>query len=229
MQKCSVRSCNNPAIAGFAEEIEVGTFNSPQRTIPGPARYWCQRHSCLALETQGKLGHAIDLSSAAASDAKEDREFLPFPPSAVELDDCDGAPGSIGGSSAVPGERRKRERFPIDGMAEVNIPNCGILFRGLTSDLTYDGCYIQTPAYLGANVGEQVEVRFSVSNVHFRAAAKVTAIRRGKGAGFEFLHVEEEAQNNLNTLMNKLGSTTSVPAELSPQPTAHEFAAKDNR
>jgi hypothetical protein len=114
-------------------------------------------------------------------------------------------------------------------MAEVNIPNSGILFRGLTSDLSYDGCYIQSPAYLSASIGEEVEVRFSVSDVHFRASAKVTAVRRGKGAGFQFLHVEEEALNNLNTLIEKLSSPTSVSAESSPELAASEFASQDRQ
>ncbi len=225
MQTCSVRSCNQAAIAGFAEEIEVGSVNFPRTTIPGATRYWCEHHICLALETQGKLGRPIDLSSATSDDQAR-RDLLPFPPLVAELDECDDMRKANVEKPALVNDRRKRERFRVDGLAEVNIPNCQILFRGLTSDLSYAGCYIQSPAYLGADLGQEVEVRFSVSDVHFRASAKVTTVRRGKGAGFEFLHVEEEAQNNLNTLIEKLSSPTSVPAE-SPELAFPEFASPE--
>jgi hypothetical protein len=229
MEKCSVRSCNEAAIAGFAEEIEVGSVTFPRRIIPGATRYWCLRHSCLALETQGKLGHSIDLSTPPAGNGQGDAEPLLSTLYVAELDAPGGIRKTLAPQFSATGDRRKRDRFRADGMAEVNIPNCQILFRGLTSDLSYAGCYIQSPAYLGADLGEQVEVRFSVSDVHFRASAKVTAIRRGKGAGFEFLHVEEEAQNNLNTLIEKLSSPTSVPAEGSPELASTELAASKDR
>src|SRR5271170_1808182 len=235
MAKCSIRSCNDTAIAGFAEEIEVGSMTFPRRTIPGTTRYWCRQHSCLALETQGRLGHPIDLlgatgASAAATDDQDGGKLLAFPPPVSESeamsDDSNCMRKTV--SQSATGDRRRRERFRVDGLAEVCVANSGIVFRGLTGGLSHDGCYIQSNAYLSASVGEAVEIRFSVSDVHFRASAKVTAVRRGKGAGFEFLHVEEEAQNNLNTLIEKLSSPTSITAELSPEFASPEFASKDH-
>ena len=67
MATCSIRSCNETAIAGFAEQIEVSSLNFPRRRVPCGTRYWCRRHEVLSLEVQGKLGEPIDLSETVAA------------------------------------------------------------------------------------------------------------------------------------------------------------------
>jgi hypothetical protein len=226
MATCSVRSCSEVAIAGFAELTEINSISFPRRTIPIGTRYWCRRHECLSLELQGKLGQAIDLMETV----------VPARPSAGEEENRGGLPeiqaGSLvtygaryterstgrneisSGKKPAAAEKRRRERFLVDGPAEVVVADAGIVFRGKTHNLSQTGCYINSKGYLSAGIGAEVEVRFSVSDVHFRAAARVRLVRPGKGTGFEFLHVEQNVQNNLNSLIETLSCPTPVPSEV---------------
>jgi hypothetical protein len=203
MAKCSIRYCNDTAIAGFAEIVEESGAASPRRTVPAQTRYWCRRHACLALETQGKRGRRFDLTAPELSTSLASKPPAGDPASLR----------SIPGRSEAPRnhERRGQERFRADGLAEV-VANSKVLFRGETHDISRGGCYIKSKGYLSADVGEAVEVRFSVSGIHFRASAKVRSVRRGKGAGLEFLSVEEDAQNNLNTLLERLAFAQPEPS-----------------
>jgi hypothetical protein len=161
----------------------------------------------LSLEVQGKLGHPIDLSgavdiAAAANEARTNEAGI-----SPDL------PGAASVSATA--DQRNRERFRVDGLAEVVVGDTGVVFRGKTCNLSQTGCYIDSKGYLSASVGEEVEVRFSVSDVHLKALARVRVVKRGKGAGFEFLRVEEDAQNSLGSLLDRLGRPSRAsPTEL---------------
>jgi hypothetical protein len=101
-------------------------------------------------------------------------------------------------------ERRDRERFGVEGFAEATVPGSKVLFRGNTQDLSQTGCYIRTKAFLSADIGEEVELRLSVDELHFKTSARVRAVRRGRGAGFEFLGIDEEAREGIDALIAKL-------------------------
>jgi hypothetical protein len=228
MATCSIRSCNEGAIAGFAELIEVGSVSFPRRTIPVGTRYWCRRHECLSLELLGKLGKAIDLTDTVIpgrpSAGEEDRGGLSETPAgAISPQGARHTGGSTnrnettGGKQPVAGEKRRRERFRADGLAEVVVADAGIVFRGKTHDLSQAGCYVNSTGYLSAGIGAEVEVRFSVSDVHFRAPAKVRLVRPGKGAGFEFLRVEQNVQKDLNSLIERLSYAAPVPSEVTAE------------
>jgi hypothetical protein len=223
MAKCSIRSCNEAAIAGFAELIEVNSISFPRRTIPAGNRYWCAKHECLSLELQGKLGQTIDLSATPGTIGAVDVNcggLSVIPATAVstqrarQTGDPMGSNESTGGRNAVAREKRRQERFPADGPAEVVVADAGIVFRGNTRDLSQRGCYIKSTCYLSAGVGTEVEVRFSVSDVHFRAPARVRLVRPGKGASFEFLRVEQNVQNDLNSLIERLSCPMPGPPEV---------------
>ena len=225
MATCSVRSCNEAAIAGFAELIEVNSISFPRRTVPVGTRYWCRRHQCLSLELQGKLGRAIDLMETVIpgipSAADRDRGGLSATlAGAVSTRGARCTESSIRRNETIArkkpaaGEKRRRERFRADGLAEVVVADSGIVFRGNTHDLSQTGCYIKSSAYLSAGIGAEVVVRFSVSDVHFRAPAKVRLVRPGKGASFEFLRVEQNVQNDLNSLIERLSCPVPAPPEV---------------
>jgi hypothetical protein len=229
MATCSIRSCNEVAIAGFAEVIEVNSISFARRTMPGGTRYWCRKHECLSLELQGKLGLAIDLMVTPGTPCAVDVNCGGLSAIQAGVVSTQGAQGarqtadpmgrneSTGDKNTLGREKRRQERFPADGPAEVVVADAGIVFRGKTRDLSQRGCYIKSTAYLSAGVGAEVEVRFSVSDVHFRAPARVRLVRPGKGAGFEFLRVEQNVQNDLNSLIERLScpmpALTEVPAE----------------
>jgi PilZ domain len=223
MTKCSIRSCNEAAIAGFAELIEVSSISFPRRTMPGGTRYWCGKHECLSLELQGKLGQAIDLWVAPGTPCAVDvncgglsaiQAGVVSTQGTRQTADPMGRNESTGGKNTLGREKRRQERFPVDGPAEVVVADAGIVFRGKTHDLSQRGCYIKSTAYLSAGVGAEVEVRFSVSDVHFRAPARVRLVKPGKGAGFEFLRVEQNVQKDLNSLIERLSCPMPEPPEV---------------
>jgi hypothetical protein len=224
MPTCSIRSCNEVAIAGFAELIEVSSISFPRRTAPVGTRYWCRRHECLSLELLGKLGQAIDLMETATlgmpSASDEDRGLSATLAGAISTWGTGSTEASIGrdettaGKKPAIGENRAQKRFRADGLAEVVVADAGIVFRGNTRDVSQTGCYIKSTGYLSADVGGEVEVRFSISDVHFRAPAKVRLVRPGKGAGFEFLRVEQNVQKVLDTLIERLSCLTPVLPEV---------------
>ena len=227
MAKCSIRLCNETPIAGFAEVIEVSSISFPRRTVPVGTRYWCRKHECLSLELQGKLGQAIDLTAPVipGQPGGDDRgRGVPSATQAgaISMQGVRHTEGSTSrnettGGKPVAGEKRRRERFPVDGPAEVVVADAGIVYRGKTHDLSQTGCYIKCTGYLSAGIGAEVEVRFSVSDVHFRAPAKVRVVRPGKGAGFEFLRVEQHVQKDLNSLIDRLGCQGPLQSEVSTE------------
>jgi hypothetical protein len=109
-------------------------------------------------------------------------------------------------------DRRHRRRFGVDGFAEVVVSETRFLFRGKIRDLSLNGCYVMTKAYLSVALGTEIELRFSVDDVHFRARAKVRVVKPGFGAGFEFLIDDPRIQTLLANLINKL-RTPAKPSE----------------
>jgi hypothetical protein len=209
-------------IAGFAELIEVNSVSFPRRTIPVLTRYWYRKHECLSLSLRGKFGQAIDLMETGTpgmtSASDEDRGQSANLAGAISTLEARCKEGSIGRDEITDGdkhaiqENKAGQVFP--GRRTVVVADAGIVDHGKTHDLSQTGCYIKSTGYLSAGVGGEVEVRFSVSDVHFRAPAKVRLVRPGKGAGFEFLRIEQNLQKNVGALIERPSCQAPVLPEV---------------
>jgi hypothetical protein len=112
-------------------------------------------------------------------------------------------------------ERRRHERYAVEGDAEVLLADGSQIFRGRILDISLSGCFIETRARLRMAVGTPVEMVFRANGVMLRAAATVRAIRTGAGAGFLFeglsAHMREELQMLIDALdLSKPGARVVV-------------------
>jgi hypothetical protein len=101
-------------------------------------------------------------------------------------------------------ERRRHERYAVQGDAEVLLADGSQIFRGRILDISLSGCFIETQARLRMLVGTPVEMVFRANDVMLRAAATVRAIRRGAGAGFLFDDMSPRMQDELEMLIEAL-------------------------
>lgn len=83
-------------------------------------------------------------------------------------------------------ERRRHQRYAVDGDAEVLVADGTLLFRGRTVDISLSGCFIATRARLALEPGTPVQMVFRACHTTLRMNATVRAVRPGSGAGFLF-------------------------------------------
>lgn len=115
-----------------------------------------------------------------------------------------GAKAVAPAAKANPAERRRHERYAVEGDAEVLLADGSQIFRGRILDISLCGCFIETQARLRMPVGTPVEMVFRANDVTLRAAATVRVIRRGAGAGFLFDDMSPRMQDELEMLIETL-------------------------
>jgi hypothetical protein len=106
-------------------------------------------------------------------------------------------------------EQRVQKRFACQGFAEVILDGAAFLFRGTICDLSLSGCYVESRARLLLDRGTNVELRFAVAGDELVVPAEIVGIRRGHGAGFQFLELGAEKQGRLSTLIHRLANPTA--------------------
>jgi hypothetical protein len=98
-------------------------------------------------------------------------------------------------------ERRRHQRYAVDGDAEVMVADGTLLFRGNTVDISLSGCFIETRARLALEPGTPVQMVFRVCHTTLRMSATVRAVRPGAGAGFLFGTMSAYMQAGLEGLI----------------------------
>jgi hypothetical protein len=105
----------------------------------------------------------------------------------------------------VPGrERRRHQRFPCEGFAEVVAFRANVMFRGKLRDISQTGCFIESRAHLNLPRFAEVEIRFTVSGLKQSVLAWVMDVRPGKGAGFEFLSADPRLDQGFRNMLERL-------------------------
>jgi hypothetical protein len=114
------------------------------------------------------------------------------------------------GHEIVPaGERRRHERFPVEGDAEVLVAEGSQVFCGRVQDISLSGCFIETRARLRAGIGSPVEMVFRANGVKLRLSANVRMVRFGVGAGFLFEELSPHMRQELERLIETLKRSPS--------------------
>ena len=103
-------------------------------------------------------------------------------------------------------DRRRHQRFPCDGRAEVVAFSPELLFRGEVKDVSLTGCYVATRARLKLKRFAQIELRFSANGHQVTSLARVVNVRPGKGVGVEFLPGDPRVNERLRDLLMQLGA-----------------------
>ena len=114
-----------------------------------------------------------------------------------------------GRDSILPGERRRHERFPVEGDAEVLVAEASQVFRGRVQDISLSGCFIETRARLRTAIGATVEMVFRANGVMLRLSANLRTVRFGVGAGFLFQELSPNMREELERLIETLKRSPS--------------------
>jgi c-di-GMP-binding flagellar brake protein YcgR len=102
--------------------------------------------------------------------------------------------------------RRKTQRFPCQGAAEVSVLGGALRFSGEVHDLSATGCCVLTKVIFTLERGTAVEVTLVVNRVHFRVAAGVRTNRYTRCVGLEFTNVSERCARLIQELIVELAS-----------------------
>jgi hypothetical protein len=117
-------------------------------------------------------------------------------------------PEVVADASTAPGargkERRRSNRYPCSGFAEVMVVQPECLFRGEIRDISQHGCFIISRAPLRLVRLCDAEIRFKLNDHQFRIRARVMSARQGDGVGFEFHDVNPQSEALLGNLIREL-------------------------
>lgn len=107
--------------------------------------------------------------------------------------------------------RRHHPRYPCEGKAEVFVPHGALLFGGEILDLSYSGCFVETPG-LDLERGTPVEVSFVAHQMRFRVAGKIAVIYARRGAGIAFEKLSQRRARQIGELIEELKEAAPKPA-----------------
>ena len=109
-----------------------------------------------------------------------------------------------GQTNAIGAERRRHERFAVEGDAEVLVAKGSQVFRGRVQDISMSGCFISTRARIRMSIGAPVEMVFRANAVMLRLSANLRMVRFGHGAGFVFQELSPHMHQELERLIEEL-------------------------
>ena len=109
-------------------------------------------------------------------------------------------------------ERRRHERYAVEGDAEVVVAGGTLLFRGSIADISLSGCFIETRARLLLVPGTSVQMIFRADRSTLRMTATVRAVRPGAGAGFLFATMSPYMQAELEGLIAEMQGRAKASA-----------------
>jgi hypothetical protein len=113
-------------------------------------------------------------------------------------------PGSPLGSS---NDRRRNPRHPCNGPIDFRIHGW-FLQRGRVLNVCLDGCLIEASLATGRVPGDQLDLRFEVNHLCFRAQCIVRSVNPGGLLGIEILHLSDRNRTQLHELIAELSATS---------------------
>ncbi|MGA3209711.1 MAG: PilZ domain-containing protein [Terriglobales bacterium] len=116
-------------------------------------------------------------------------------------------------AKATHAERRDNTRYTCEGKAEVRREGLPSVLWGIVTDLSYGGCYIESPSPLP--VGSRIILTLTILDVTLEVKGTVAAVHPMVGMGIMFLSCS--AQTN-ETLERMLSNLASVPLPAQPLP-----------
>jgi hypothetical protein len=116
-------------------------------------------------------------------------------------------------------ERREATRYACTGGAEFRNLEGGFKSWGTVSDVSDNGCYVETIFPLPATT--QIELLVSVRNVDIRGRAQVRSSHPNVGMGIEFVQLSPEDRQRLESLISTLEIIPGAVQRLSTPPPEH--------
>ena len=109
------------------------------------------------------------------------------------------------------GSRRKAVRYICPGGAEVTPKRSGMALWCKLADISYTGCYIETPSPLP--VGTQLSAKLTVDGVTIETPAEVRTAHTTVGMGLAFGDMSDEDSQKLGQLIGRLSGTDERMAQ----------------
>jgi hypothetical protein len=123
-------------------------------------------------------------------------------------------------------DRRRSPRYPFTAMAEVAELRSQARINGRCSDLSRDGCYVDSLAPFP--VGTVVRVRLERERRKFEAAAKITYSLDSMGMGMAFSTVSPEHLVVLHSWLAELSGEPGIALETPAEEPEAELASSAN-
>jgi PilZ domain len=107
-----------------------------------------------------------------------------------------------GGAAAHPSNRRRRARHKISFALELRDERTNIPMRVNATDISGNGCYIET--IMPIQVGTTLKVEFFIEDERVNSTAIVRTCDPGVGMGIEFISLTPDLQDRFQHLLEKL-------------------------
>jgi PilZ domain-containing protein len=106
-------------------------------------------------------------------------------------------------------QRRRSSRYPFIAAAELTEPISGARLKASTSDLGFNGCFLDTinPLPQGTIINIQITYQGEV----FAAGGVVAHWRPNMGMGVEFIALESGCSSLLETWLHEVGLVRAAP------------------
>jgi len=102
-------------------------------------------------------------------------------------------------------ERRKKPRYLCHGPIDFCIQGW-YLQKGRILNLCLDGCLIEPQRANDYDVGDELEMRFEVNGLTFRARCIVRRVQPSGGLGVEILSLSDRSRRQLQELVDELAT-----------------------
>lgn len=109
---------------------------------------------------------------------------------------------AAGGVTAHPSNRRRRARHKISFALELRDERTNIPMRVNATDISGNGCYIET--IMPIQVGTSLRVEFFMEDERVTSTAIVRTCDPGVGMGIEFMSLTPDLQDRFQRLLEKL-------------------------
>ncbi len=103
-------------------------------------------------------------------------------------------------------DRRIQQRYPVEGWAEVMMIDGTMLVRGQITDISANGCFIESHGVFDLPLNCTVELTFRINGVEFRPEGVTRVVKSGRGAGFAFLKMNSKLVLQLEALISVLSA-----------------------
>ena len=116
----------------------------------------------------------------------------------------------------LPPSRRRHTRFPVSGGVELRRNEGAPAVFGNLSDISMQGCYVETVSTLPA--GTELLFLIRVRETTLRGRATVKTSNHAVGMGLSFMHLSTEDQQKLEFLMGSLAGAQEMRPAQEPKP-----------
>jgi hypothetical protein len=112
--------------------------------------------------------------------------------------------------------RRRHQRYPVEGWAEVMTMDGTMMVRGQLTDISAAGCYVESHGVFDLPMNGGVELTLRIRGVEFRPEAVTRVVKTGHGAGFAFVRLNSKVAGQIQALIDVLREVNEAMEKPAP-------------